>query len=478
MAGHDPFALYIDAFGSNAKITDVYVHDNTLQNQSQFFLTPSAGMPVVDLGGIWSNVQIWHNTITGLGATDRYNPLFEVDKQPNGGTNVVDCNDYGNLSTAGNTVNGNFALPSNDWLTLADWQAHNGHGWDADSAVGGFSAELPERVDPVTAAMRRPGLIAAFALAVAASVAATPASAAGVAPPGPAAARAPATKSQGPQASGGSGGSLPRANTPPPRHHGTLRIAGSLRDGGTVRAAGLSWRPGRLPPGDRLLSFEVAYYWDACTAAGKCRTGADTTVTPFAARRYVAGHADTSRFLKVTETATEVVETSPATFAFSLKSVSVSTTASRTVRAYRAGRAPVSEFVNGTPERRTASAEEYFSVAAPHYSAADGPAAQRYRVDHGRWRPMPASRRVLHRHPAHRQAPGGGAHRRQGRRDHRAVHLAGGADARAAALPGGAGPALLVPAAPRRDRAPDALGLADRPGDPAAADRGARRGHL
>ena len=178
----------------------------------------------------------------------------------------------------------------------------------------------------------------------------------------------------------------------PPGHSGTLRITGSLRDGGTVRAAGLSWRPGRLPSGDRLLSFEVGYYWEACTATGKCRTGADTTATPFAASRYVAGHADTSRFLKVTETASEVVETDPATFSFSVKSVSVSTTAGRAVRAYRAGRPPVSEFVNGTPERRTASAEEFFSVAAPHHSAADGPAAQRYRVDHGRWRPMPASR--------------------------------------------------------------------------------------
>jgi hypothetical protein len=145
VAGHDPFALYIDAFGSNAKITDVYIHDNTLQNQSQFFLTPNAGMPVVDLGGIWSNVQIWHNTITGMGASDRYNTLFEVDKQPSGGTNTVDCNNYGNLSTAGNTVNGNFALPANDWLTLAQWQAHNGHGWDADSEVAGFSANCPER---------------------------------------------------------------------------------------------------------------------------------------------------------------------------------------------------------------------------------------------------------------------------------------------------------------------------------------------
>jgi hypothetical protein len=145
VAGHDPYALYIDAFGSKASITDVYVHDNTLQNQSQHFLKPSFGMPVVDLGGIWSNVQIWHNTISGLGATDRYNPLFEVDKQPSAGTNIVDCNDYQDLSAATNTVNGNFALPSNDWLTLAQWQANNTHGWDADSQVGGFSASCPSQ---------------------------------------------------------------------------------------------------------------------------------------------------------------------------------------------------------------------------------------------------------------------------------------------------------------------------------------------
>jgi hypothetical protein len=143
VAGHDPYALYIDAFGSKASITDVYVHDNTLQNESQYFLTPGDGMPVVDLGGIWSNVQIWHNTIEGMGATDRYNPLFEVDNQPSAGTNTVNCNDYENLSTAGNTVNGNFALPSNDWLTLAQWQANNKHGWDADSEVGGFSTSCP-----------------------------------------------------------------------------------------------------------------------------------------------------------------------------------------------------------------------------------------------------------------------------------------------------------------------------------------------
>jgi hypothetical protein len=74
------------------------------------------------------------------GATGRYNPLFEVDKQPSAGTNTVNCNNYQDLSSASSTVNGNFAMPSNDWLTLAQWQADNGHGWDADSAVDGFAA--------------------------------------------------------------------------------------------------------------------------------------------------------------------------------------------------------------------------------------------------------------------------------------------------------------------------------------------------
>lgn len=149
VAGHDPYALYIDAFGSGASITDVYVHDNTFQNESQYFLTPADGMPVVDLGGIWSNVEIWHNTIEGMGASDLYNPLFEVDRKPKkGSVDTVDCNDYENLSTATDTVNGNFALPKQNWLTLAGWQAGNGYGWDADSEVGGFSANCPTQSIP------------------------------------------------------------------------------------------------------------------------------------------------------------------------------------------------------------------------------------------------------------------------------------------------------------------------------------------
>jgi Glycoside-hydrolase family GH114 len=211
----------------------------------------------------------------------------------------------------------------------------------------------------------RPWVVTAFALAVAASTAAA----------------APA--------SAGSPSRAGTAHLPPPVHHGRLRVTGQLRDGGTVTAAGLSWRPARLPRGDRLLSFEVGYYWYACPAHGRCTVAADSTATPFAARRYVAGHADTGQRLKITETATEVVETNPATFAFSVVRASVSRTTTGAVRAFAAGRPPVTEFVNGTPERHTGSAEEYFQVGPPHYNAADGPVTQRYRIGKGRWHALP-----------------------------------------------------------------------------------------
>ncbi len=180
---------------------------------------------------------------------------------------------------------------------------------------------------------------------------------------------------------------------PAPVHRGTLRIAGTARDGSTVSASGLSWHAPRLPRGMRLLSFEVAYTWQDCAASGsQCTAGTDSTAAPFGARRYVAGHGDTGRRLRVTETASEVVETQPSTFSFTVIRRSVSALAATAVAAYPRHRAPVTAFVNGTPERTTASAEEYFQVAAAHANAADGPAAQWYRIDRGRWRPMPTSR--------------------------------------------------------------------------------------
>jgi hypothetical protein len=178
----------------------------------------------------------------------------------------------------------------------------------------------------------------------------------------------------------------------PPRRSGTLRIGGVLRDGSVVTAAGLAWRPGRLPAGDRLLSFTVAYTWQSCAARParrRCRTAADSTVTPFAAARYIAGHADTGRRLRLTETATEVVQTPGASFNFFALRSSASVSSRGLVAAYRARQAPRTEFVNGVPERTTGSDAEYFQVDPPHYAARAGMPRQWFRVDSGPWRPMP-----------------------------------------------------------------------------------------
>jgi len=182
------------------------------------------------------------------------------------------------------------------------------------------------------------------------------------------------------------------APIPPPVHHGTLRIAGQPRDGGVVTASGLAWRAPRLPAGMKLLSFGVAYTWQSCAPSGRrCTTAAGSTATPFAARQYRAGHADTGRRLRVTETAAEVVQTKARNFTFRVLRRSVSRLAGVPVRAYRRHQRPASYFRNGTPERQTGSAEEYFQVSAPHYNAGDGKPSQQFRVDRGSWRPMPAS---------------------------------------------------------------------------------------
>jgi hypothetical protein len=207
------------------------------------------------------------------------------------------------------------------------------------------------------------------------------------------------------------------AGIPAPVHRGTLRISGTFRDGATVTATGLSWRVPRLPDGVKLVSFEVAYQWQSCAPGGKgCRTAADSTATPFAARQYVIGHADTGRILRLTVTGSEVVVSQGSLGDFPVIQRSVTRLASTAVRAYPRHKAPLTAFVNGTPERQTASAEEYFQVAVPYANAADGPVSQWYRIDRGSWRAMPASR-VLYagklavgpHHVAVRTANGAGA---------------------------------------------------------------------
>ncbi len=231
--------------------------------------------------------------------------------------------------------------------------------------------------------MRAARLIAAVATAVPLIIAIPATAASG--------ATASAARASATTASATTGSASPQI--PPPVHHGALRITGQPRDGALVRASGLAWHAPRLPRGMKLLSFAVAYTWQSCAPSGRhCTTAADTTATPFAARQYRAGHADTGRRLRVTETAAEVVQTKARNFTFRVLRRSVSRLAGVPVRAYQRHQRPVSYFRNGTPERHTASAEEYFQVSAPHYNTGDGKPSQQFRVDGGSWRPMPANR--------------------------------------------------------------------------------------
>ena len=180
------------------------------------------------------------------------------------------------------------------------------------------------------------------------------------------------------------------ARIQPPVAVGRARIAGTLRDGGVVRERGLRWRPGRMPAGDRILSFEVGYEWRSCPpAGGRCRAGGGTTSTPFAASRYTVAHADTGRTLKLIETATEVVETDPATFSFRVLRSTRHVLTRSAVAAYPHSSPPAIAFVNGLPSQSTGSRSERFTVSAPHFNAADGRPRLRYRVDGRAWRNVP-----------------------------------------------------------------------------------------
>ena len=98
-----------------------------------------------------------------------------------------------------------------------------------------------------------------------------------------------------------------------------------------------------------------------------------------------------ARGCELTETATEVVETDPATFTFRVVRASQSATTSRPC-GRTGGRAPFTSFVNGTPERTTGSREEDFQVTGPHFNPADGAPTMRYWIDDGPVHTMPASR--------------------------------------------------------------------------------------
>lgn len=132
VAGHAYDAFYVDAFGTDSRIFDVYAYGNVFQNASRFFGGRHVdAADVVDLGGQWRNVVLWNNTVVGGGAHDRNLSLLGIDSRPtNPQGTTIDCTDYKSLSDGTN-----FYLPTASYRTLSAWQHGNGYYWDARSTV-------------------------------------------------------------------------------------------------------------------------------------------------------------------------------------------------------------------------------------------------------------------------------------------------------------------------------------------------------
>ncbi|PSR22384.1 MAG: hypothetical protein C7B45_07155 [Sulfobacillus acidophilus] len=133
VAGHAYDAFYVDAFGSHARIYDVYAYDNSFNNSSRHFggrrLRHS---DVVDFGGLWKNVVLWDNTISGGGKTNPWVFALGIANHPITAVGTtINCTTYHNLSD----VHHNFYLPTREFQTLLSWQTGNGYGWDAQSVI-------------------------------------------------------------------------------------------------------------------------------------------------------------------------------------------------------------------------------------------------------------------------------------------------------------------------------------------------------
>jgi hypothetical protein len=143
VAGHAYDAFYVDAFGAHASIYDVYAYDNSFNNSSRYFggrrLHHS---DVVDFGGLWKDVVLWDNTISGGGKTNPWVFVLGIDNRPMAvhGT-TINCTTYRNLSA----VHDNFYLPNREFHTLQHWQKGNGYGWDAQSVMNTRPACAPAK---------------------------------------------------------------------------------------------------------------------------------------------------------------------------------------------------------------------------------------------------------------------------------------------------------------------------------------------
>jgi endo-alpha-1,4-polygalactosaminidase (GH114 family) len=150
-----------------------------------------------------------------------------------------------------------------------------------------------------------------------------------------------------------------------PTPSGQLSISGTLQDGSTLTAGGVTWTPAPCSNGACSMGvMSVSYAWQACRRATCTNTALPTTQPYLATLLLQVG--DVGARIKVTETATDLRSNG------AYQRARVSFEAARTVAGWSQGTAPRVDFVDGLPESTTASNQEAFFLSPAHANPADG----------------------------------------------------------------------------------------------------------
>jgi hypothetical protein len=154
-----------------------------------------------------------------------------------------------------------------------------------------------------------------------------------------------------------------------PTPHGTLTLTGTLRDGSTITASGVTWTP-------VAGSYQsISYSWAACTASG-CGSLSTPAHQPYL-DDVVLGPGDVGKRISVRETATDVDPSG------NQSGGAVTYETPGTVAAWPAGTPPRVSFIYGVPQATTASTRERFDISAPHANPADGAVTIACAIDGG-----------------------------------------------------------------------------------------------
>jgi hypothetical protein len=171
-----------------------------------------------------------------------------------------------------------------------------------------------------------------------------------------------------------SGVVAPVAAAQGPTPSGSVAISGTLRDGSTLTAGGVTWTPAPCSSGACSIGvMSVSYRWQACSGSTCINTWIPMT-QPYTPRLLLEA-GDVGKRIKVTEIATDLRSNG----FYQVSGVSVETAGA--VAAWNPGAAPRVDFVDGLPESTTGSDQEAFFLSAPHANATDGTVAVSCTVD-------------------------------------------------------------------------------------------------